>query len=94
MAAMALQKDATIDRCIHAHLIRQIFARSPLFREVSMSEPVRTRGGRLALDVSFDGGPTVFRVVAGSEGEVYASLYELALAMVEVDERARRSDPR
>jgi hypothetical protein len=92
MAAMTLQKDAPIDRRIHVQLIRNEFARSPLFREAAVSEPVRTREGRLALDVSFDGGPTAFRVVAGSEGEAYASLYELALAMVDVDEKARRSD--
>jgi hypothetical protein len=92
MAAMTLQKDAPIDRRIHVHLIRNVLARSPLFREAAVSEPVRTGEGRLALDVSFDGGPTAFRVVAGSEGEAYASLYELALAMVDVDEKARRSE--
>ena len=92
MAAVTLQKDAPIVRRIHVHLIRKVFARSPLFREAAVSEPVFTREGRWALDVSFDGGPTAFRVVAGSEGEAYAGLHELALAMVDVDEQARRSD--
>ena len=86
MAVMMLRNDASIDRRAHVHLIREVFARSPLFCEAAVSEPVLTRGGEVALDVSFDGGPTVFRVVAGSADEAYAMLYELALAMVEVEQ--------
>ena len=74
-----------IDRLARAHLIRDTFARSPLFRKAAVSEPVLTPGGEVTLNVSFDGGPTVFRVVAGSEGEAYAVLHELALDMVEIE---------
>jgi len=86
MATMMLQYDVSVERQARLHLIREVFARSPLFREAAVSGPVLTREGEVGLDVSFDGGPAVFRVIAGSEEEVYAALHELALAMVEVDE--------
>ncbi len=69
--------------------IREAFSRSPLFREVALSEPAVQRTGEVAVDVSFDGGPTVFRVVAPSEAKAYAVLHELALAMVDVDRMHR-----
>jgi hypothetical protein len=86
MALMAAEQ-ATIDRHIHAHLIRATFAQSPLFRDAEVSEPFHTPEGAVALNVSFEGGPTVFRVVAGSEVEAYAVLHELARAMVEIEQR-------
>jgi hypothetical protein len=43
----------------------------------------------VGLDVSFDGGPTLFRVVAGSEDRAYAMLHELARAMVDVAQSHR-----
>ncbi len=91
MVITTLRNDAAIGRCAHAHLIREVFARSPLFREAAISEPVSSREGAWALDVSFNGGPTLFRVVAGSADKAYATLYELALAMVEVDQHAQRA---
>ncbi len=67
--------------------IRDVFAESPLFREVRLSEPVVELTGEVAVDVSFDDGPPVFRVVAPSVSQVYAKLHELACVMVEVDDR-------
>lgn len=89
MTTMMLQNDVSIERPDRLHLIREVFDRSPLFREAAVSNPVLTRDGGVGLDVSFDGGPAVFRVVAGSEDEAYAALLELALAMVDVDEMHR-----
>jgi len=87
MATMMLQDNVSIERHARLHLIREVFARSPLFREAAVSGPVLTREGEVGLDVSFDGGPALFRVVAGSEDRAYVMLHELALAMVEVDQR-------
>ena len=56
MAVMAPQH-VSIDRLAHAHLIRETFARSPLFRDAAVSEPVVTSAGEVALRVRFDGGP-------------------------------------
>lgn len=86
MPVMAPQH-ASIDRLAHAHLIRETFARSPLFRDAAVSVPAVTPGGEVALTVRFDGGPPVFRVVAGSEDQAYAVLLELARAMVETAQR-------
>jgi hypothetical protein len=47
--------------------------------------------GEVTVDVSFDQGPTLFRVVAPSDEEAYAILYELAHAMVEIDSNPRTS---
>jgi len=87
MTTTMLQDAACIERHARLHLIRDVFARSPLFRHAAVSGPVSAGEGEVGLDVSFDGGPTLFRVVAGSEDRVYAMLHELALAMVEVDQR-------
>jgi hypothetical protein len=86
MATMMLRHDVSIEREAYVHLIREAFARSPLFREAAISEALLTPEGDVALNVGFGDGPTVFRVVAGSEEEAYAILHELALAMVEVDQ--------
>jgi hypothetical protein len=91
MATTMLRNDASIDRCAHVHLIREVLARSPLFREAAISETALDHEGALALDVSFNGGPAVFRVVSGSADRAYATLYELALAMVDVDQQVQRS---
>ena len=85
MATMMLQDNVSLERHARLHLIREVFALSPLFREAAVSGPVLTRDGEVGLDISFDGGPTLFRVVAGSEDRAYAALHELALAMVKVD---------
>jgi hypothetical protein len=72
-------------------LIRAIFSRSPLFREPVISESLMGPKGEVTVDVSFDRGPTLFRVVAPSDEEAYAILYELAHAMVEIDSNPRTS---
>jgi hypothetical protein len=45
--------------------------------------------GRVAADVSFGYGPTVFRVVAPFEVQTYSNLYQLASAMVEIESNHR-----
>jgi hypothetical protein len=87
MAAMSC-RSASIDRLAFVERIKNTFARSPIFRGAAISEPLIGPTGDVAMDVSFDGGPTVFRVVAASEAEACAILHELALAMVEVDREA------
>ena len=91
MAVMAPQH-VSIDRLAHAHLIRETFARSPLFRDAAVSEPVVTSAGEVALRVRFDGRPAVIGIVAGSKDRAYAVLLELARAMVDTAQRhgARR----
>jgi len=88
MGTLAYYRPAS-DHLNSVEAIRKVFAHSSLFRKVTLSEPAVQRTGEVAVDVSFDGGPTVFRVVAPSEAKVYATLHELARAMVEVDRRHR-----
>jgi hypothetical protein len=78
-----------IDRLTLVQLIRGIFSRSPTFRESVISEAMPGRKGEVVLVVSFDRGPTLFRVVAPSAGEAYSMLYELAAAMIETDSKRR-----
>jgi len=87
MTTTMLESDVSIERHARVRLIRDVFARSPLFREAAVCGPVRTWDGQVGLDVSFDGGPTLFRVVAETEDRAYAVLHELALAMVDVDQQ-------
>ena len=84
-----LCQPSSIDRMGRAHLIRETFAQSDLFREAAVSDPLPGPDGEVTLDVSFDGGPTIFRVVANSEERAYAALLELARAMVEIDQAHR-----
>ena len=86
MATMMLRQDISIEREAHTRLIRDVFARSPLFCDAAVSSPVLTRNGEVEVGVSFGDDPVVFRVVAAFEYEAYAILHELALAMVAVDE--------
>jgi hypothetical protein len=76
---------SSMDRLALVQLIRRTFARSPIFREPVISDPLPCSNGQVTVKVSFDQGPPVFRVVAPSEDEVYTILYELASAMVEID---------
>jgi hypothetical protein len=89
MTTTMLQNNVPVERHARLQRIRDVFATSPLFREAAVSGPVLTRDGEVGLDVSFDGGPTLFRVVAASEDRAYAVLYDLAVAMVEVDQGHR-----
>jgi hypothetical protein len=79
----------SIYRTTRAQQIRETFARSPLFRGVVISESLLSLEGEMALDISFDGSPTVFRVVAGTKDGAYAILHELANTMVDVEESLR-----
>jgi hypothetical protein len=89
MASLAFQDtshDTSIDRLTRAHVIRDTFARSPLFCDAAVSELVLGPEGKVELNVSFDGEPTLVRVVAESVNEAYAILHELAVAMVDVEQ--------
>ena len=85
MATMMLGQDMSIERAAHIHLIQEVFARSPLFRDAVVSAPVPTCDDRVALKETFGDGPVAFRVVSRSEGAAYAILHALADAMVEID---------
>ena len=84
MAIRAAQQ-GSIDRLARVHLIREVFCRSPLFREAEVSEPLLGPAGEVALTVAFDQGPAVFQVVADSEEKAYAVLHALAGTMVDVE---------
>ncbi len=84
MAARTTQ-EAPIDRLARVRLIREVFARSPLFREVTVSEPLLGPPGEVVLAVGFDRGPAILQVVANTEEKAYAILLKLAESMVEVE---------
>lgn len=84
MAARAAQ-EAPIDHLARVHLIREVFARSPLFREAVVSEPLLGPAGEVVLAVSFDRGPAMLQVVADTEEKAHAILLKLAEAMVDVE---------
>lgn len=72
-----------MDRCTAVQGIRDLFARSPMLRDAAISDPLVNPDGAVAIDVSFDRGPTAFRVVAPTADEAYALLHELAASTVE-----------
>ena len=76
-----------MDRCTAVQGIRDIFARSPLLRDAVLSDPRMKPDGTATIEVRWDQGPTVFRVVAATTGEAYALLHELAASTVEVVRR-------
>jgi hypothetical protein len=84
MATTMLQDDVSIDRHARDRLIRDVFARSPRFRKAEVSGPVRARNGAVGLDVRFDSGSILVRVLACSVDRGYALLHALALAAVDV----------
>ena len=79
-----------IDQRTLVLLIRGVFARSPIFREAVISEPLSGPDGEAIVDVSFGYGRTAFRVIAPSEDDVYAILCDLAFAVGEDDQETRR----
>lgn len=84
MTAMSFCRSLT-DHLTVVQIIREIFARSPVFQGALVSDPQLGLEGEVIVDVSFDSGPAAFRVVAPSEEEAYAILHELASAMVEIE---------
>ena len=76
-----------MDRCTAVQGIRDIFARSPLLRDAVLSDPRMNPDGTATIEVRWDQGPTVFRVVATTTGEAYALLHELAASTVEAVRR-------
>lgn len=89
MAAMSFRRYLS-DRLTIVQIIQRIFAQSPVFRDALISGPHLGPEGEMTLEVSFDRGPTAFRVVAPSEDEAYAILHELASAMVEIERSHHR----
>jgi hypothetical protein len=77
------------DRRTLVQLIQGVFARSPIFREAVISEPLSGPDGEAIVDVSFGQGRTAFRVIASSEDDVYAILCDLVFA-VDEDNPSRR----
>ena len=65
--------------------IREIFDRSPLFRDARISEPHAGPEGRVSLEVRFGSGPALFHIVAPCPERAYAILHELAVSLVGVE---------
>lgn len=84
MAAGSRQRAST-DRLTLVEAIRGSSIRSLIFRDAVISHPVLGPGGEVTVDVRGDHCPTTLRVTAPSDGEAYAILHELALAMVEME---------
>ncbi len=57
--------------------IRVALARSPIFRDARISEPASTPSGAVCLDIRFQEGPVVFRVLAPTAERVYSLLDHL-----------------
>jgi hypothetical protein len=91
MAAMSFRRYLS-DRLTIVQIIQRIFARSPVFRDALISGPHLGPEGEMIVEVSFDHGPTAFRVVAPSEEKAYAILHELASAMVEIERSHHRGN--
>ncbi len=79
------------DRLSVVQVIQEIFACSPVFCDAMISESLVGSESDVAVDVSFERGPTAFRVVAPPEEEAHAVLHELATAMVELEQRGAGS---
>ena len=77
------------DHSTLVQLVRGVFARSPIFREAVISEPLSGPDGEAIVDVSFGHGRTAFRVIASTEDDAYAILCDLAFAVGEDDHSHR-----
>jgi hypothetical protein len=88
MAAVSCQR-AELDRVTFVEAIRGVFARSPIFCGVALSEPRMGPGGDVTVEVSFEQGRPALRVTAASDEKAYAILHELASTMVEIERAVR-----
>ena len=77
-----------IDRPTVVQAIRDLFARSPDFRDAVISDPFVGPDGTVSLDVSV-GQDTVFHVVAPTADEAYALLHELVDPLIDLARRRR-----
>ena len=77
-----------IDRPTVVQAIRDLFARSPAFRDVLISDPFVGPEGTVSLDVSV-GQDMVFRVVAPTPDDAYALLHELVAPLIDFGRRRR-----
>lgn len=64
---------------------REIFDRSPLFRDAHISEPHTRPGGRVSVEVHFGSSPALFRIIAPCAKRAYAILHELAVSLAGVE---------
>ncbi len=71
-----------VNRPAEVQAIRDLFARSPEFRDAVISDPVLGAGGAVVLEVRRDQ-ETAFRVVAPTTEEAYALLHELVAPLVD-----------
>ncbi len=88
MAVRTVQQPP-VDHLAWFHRIREAFARSPLFRDVTISEPFRGPAGTVSLGLGFGRGPSILQVAAETEEKAYAVLLKVAEAMVDVEQRCR-----
>jgi hypothetical protein len=73
--------------------IRDVFGRSPVFREAQISDPLPSPDGGVSVDVHFGRAPALFRIVAPSPEKAYVVLYELASSMIQAEESHRAPCP-
>jgi hypothetical protein len=88
MAAASFQA-SPLDRPTVVQKIRDVFARSPVFREAQISDPLPSPDGGVSVHVRFGRTPALFRIVAPSPEKAYAVLYEFASSMIQVEESRR-----
>jgi hypothetical protein len=84
MAAASFQA-SPLDRLTIVQKIRDVFDRSPLFREAQISDPLPRPDGGVSMDVRFGSAPALFCIVAPSPERAYAILYELAVSLVDIE---------
>jgi hypothetical protein len=88
MAAASFQA-SPLDRPTFVQKIRDVFGRSPVFREAQISDPLPSPDGGVSVEVRFGRAPALFRIAAPSPEKAYAVLYELASSMVQAEESHR-----
>lgn len=81
---------APVDRTTLVAAIREVFARSAIFGDATLSDPCTGPGGEVTVDVRFDSGPPTLRVTAASDTTAYAILHELASVIVDVERERTR----
>jgi len=85
----ALFRPSRVDGPTIMQKIRDVFGRSPVFREALISDPLPSPDGGVSVEVRFGPTPALFRIVAPSPDKAYAVLYELASSMIQAEESRR-----
>lgn len=81
----AIPSPPPLDRFAIVEKIRDVFDRSPVFRDAQISDPLPSPDGGVSVSVRFGRAPALFRIVAPSPEKAYAVLYELASSMVQAE---------